>query len=75
MPKVQIRPQAEEDLFQIWHYIAVAHNSPTNAASFVKKLDRQFTALASSPQLGRQKLLISLRYINSHLMNTLFFIV
>ena len=53
MSLVSLRPQAEDDLAEIWAYIA--ENSPEQADAFISKIDREFRSLARHPFMGRQR--------------------
>ncbi len=53
MSSVSLRPQAEEDLAEIWAYIA--EDSPAQADAFISKIDRQFRSLARHPFMGRHR--------------------
>ena len=52
MPTVNKLSKAEEDLFDIWYYIAIEKTSRVNADRFIKKMDKAFSKLASSPDIG-----------------------
>ncbi len=52
---VSIRPRAEEDLYQIWYYIAVKNKSPLNAKRFISRLNGVFNKLSSNPKIGVAK--------------------
>ncbi len=51
--KLELRylPSAEKDLLSIFEWIALG--SPSRARSFVKKLDKRISGLATHPLLGR----------------------
>lgn len=53
MPHVLRRPQAAEDIAEIWDYIA--DDSLAAADRFVDQLDEQFGLLATQPQMGRAR--------------------
>lgn len=53
MRKVVISELAKEDLYQISDY--VAQYSPPAATRLMKRFRKQFDALASFPQLGRER--------------------
>ncbi len=61
MPSVVVRPQASDDLAEIWAYIA--EDSPRQADAFAVRLDREFRLLARNPNIGRARpeLLANLR--------------
>ncbi len=42
MPQVFIRPQAEEDIKEIWFYIAVESGYPQNGDSFIESICEKF---------------------------------
>jgi toxin ParE1/3/4 len=53
MPKVLKRPLAENDLEEIWWYIA--QDDPDAADSFLDKIEACCQALAQFPQMGRSR--------------------
>jgi toxin ParE1/3/4 len=54
MPNSQTRrPQAREDLLDIWHYIA--DDNETAATAFLRRIDRAIQMLADNPQAGRDR--------------------
>lgn len=53
MPVIIKRPSAENDLFEIWDYIA--DDSEARADAFIDMLDQKFFTLASNPGLGRTR--------------------
>ena len=55
MPLVQLSEKANEDLFEIWYYIAIENNNRTAADKFVEKLDDQFQLLAKNPHIGSSR--------------------
>ncbi len=55
MPQVLISIQAEEDLYAIWHYIAIDQQSPLNANRFIARFDNTFKSLAQTPLVGTSK--------------------
>jgi toxin ParE1/3/4 len=61
MSEVWKRPQAEEDLINIWLFIA--QDSPNNADRFLDRLDEKFHVLADNPLMGisREELASNLR--------------
>jgi toxin ParE1/3/4 len=61
MPIVKVAAAAEEDLREIWAYVA-EHNTEA-AGSLIKEITRRFALLRDHPQMGQQqdKLLINLR--------------
>lgn len=58
---VKVAAAAEEDLKQIWAY--VAQSNPEAASRLIKQITRKFTVLRDYPQMGREqhKLLVNLR--------------
>ncbi len=52
MAVVNKSKQANEDLYQIWHYIAIEKESPENAERFIEALDQIMVELAQSPSIG-----------------------
>lgn len=55
MAIVKLTPLAEEDLFEIWYYIAVKKKSHRNADRFIEKLDKEFFKLAKTPKMGKER--------------------
>ncbi|MGH6839464.1 MAG: type II toxin-antitoxin system RelE/ParE family toxin [Methylocella sp.] len=53
MPRILIRPRAENDLAEIWDFIA--EDSQARADSFLDRLDQNFHGLAGAPHLGRAR--------------------
>lgn len=51
MPVVLLRPRAQDDITDIWGYIA--DDSELQADAFVDRLDAKFQLLARQPGLGR----------------------
>lgn len=51
MPVVLLRPRAQDDITEIWGYIA--DDSELQADAFVDRLDAKFQLLARQPGLGR----------------------
>ena len=51
MPVVLLRPRAQDDITEIWSYIA--EDSELQADAFVDWLDAKFQLLARQPGLGR----------------------
>ena len=47
--------QAEEDLYEIWHYIAIERQNPLNADAFIHQLDAAFQVIGRTPQIGVMK--------------------
>ena len=52
MPQIIKSPQAEEDLINIWLYIA--QDSLENADRFIQYLEDRFLLLAENPLMGQQ---------------------
>lgn len=53
MPVVLLRPRAQDDITEIWGYIA--DDSELQADAFVDRLDAKFQLLARQPRLGRAR--------------------
>lgn len=53
MPVVLLRPRAQDDITEIWGYIA--DDSELHADAFVDRLDAKFQLLARQPGLGRAR--------------------
>lgn len=50
--KVQRNPRAEQDVIDIWFYIAVENRSRVNADRLLKRFDIVFEKLAKNPGMG-----------------------
>jgi toxin ParE1/3/4 len=61
MPRLLKRPEAENDLEEIWWYIA--QDSPHNADRFLDRIQESCLALVDYPQIGtkRDELKVGLR--------------
>src|ERR671939_582029 len=61
MPIVKVAAAAEEDLKEIWAY--VAEYNPDAAGKLIKEITGKFALLRDHPQMGREqdKLLVDLR--------------
>jgi toxin ParE1/3/4 len=61
MPIVKVAAAAEEDLKEIWAY--VAEYNPEAAGKLIKEVTRKFALLRDYPQMGRaqDKLMVNLR--------------
>jgi len=55
MAVIRKTKQAHEDLYHIWHYIAVENDNPQNAERFIDMLDQAMNDLAHSPKIGSVK--------------------
>ena len=55
MAIVKRTPLVEEDLFEIWYYIAVEKRSRLNADRFIDKIDTEFSKLAETPGMGTER--------------------
>lgn len=53
MAELLISPEAEEDLIDIWFYIA--QDSPVNADNYIDKLEQAGQKLADSPGMGVER--------------------
>ncbi len=53
MSRIEKRPEAEVDLYEMWEYIAV--DSPRDAGLLLKKLDEVFNLLVDNPEMGRTR--------------------
>lgn len=53
MPRLLKRPEAENDLDEIWWYIA--QDSPDHADRFLDRLQERLLALADFPKMGRSR--------------------
>jgi len=48
-------PRAEEDIIEIWFYIAIEKGDRNNADTFLKRMDQTFFDLAKNPKIGVRK--------------------
>ncbi len=55
MATVHRTAQAEEDIIDIWFYIAVENQSRLNADRFLQKMEKAFQKLAQTPLMGTTK--------------------
>ena len=53
MAKVLRQPAANEDLYEIWSY--VAHESFERAEALIDRFDEAFELLATQPEMGRAR--------------------
>lgn len=53
MPRVLTKPEADNDLVDIWLYIA--NDSPNNADRFLDRMREKFCSLAEAPQIGTRR--------------------
>lgn len=53
MPRVLKRPEAENDLDEIWWYIA--QDNPHNADKFLDRIQEKLLALAAFPSMGASR--------------------
>jgi len=53
MPRLLKRPEAENDLVDIWLYIA--QDNPVNADRFLDRIQESCLALANFPQMGTKR--------------------
>ena len=44
--------QAEEDLYEIWHFIVIEKQNPLNAYAFIFQLDAAFQVIVRTPEIG-----------------------
>jgi len=61
MPIIKVAAAAEEDLKEIWAY--VAEQNPEAASKLIKEITRRFALLRDHPHMGREQneLLVNLR--------------
>lgn len=52
MGQIKLTPLAQEDIIDIWHYIAVENKSVINADRFIDKMDAQLVFLSDNPRIG-----------------------
>lgn len=50
-----VSQKAEEDIIDIWYYIAVENKSSLNADRFMDKIEKQLLFLADNPGIGTLK--------------------
>lgn len=55
MAKVIKTPEAKEDIYEIWHYIAVENHNPENGEKYIDALDDTLFFLAQNPGIGIAK--------------------
>lgn len=55
MPRIIRTAAAEEDIIDIWFYIAVENKSQLNADRFMKRLDERLEFIARNPGIGMRK--------------------
>jgi len=53
MPVVKVAAAAEEDLREIWAY--VAERNTEAAGNLIKEITRRFAVLRDHPQMGRER--------------------
>ena len=53
MARVTHRPQAEDDILEIWNYIA--EDSVVEADLWIDRLDEKFALWATQPMMGRAR--------------------
>ena len=54
MKRIRLTASAQDDLAEVWHYIAVEQQSPLNADSVINAFDERFTLLAAQPDAGEE---------------------
>ncbi|MDL5051486.1 type II toxin-antitoxin system RelE/ParE family toxin [Oscillatoria amoena NRMC-F 0135] len=52
MGQIKLTPLAQEDIIDIWHYIAVENKSVINADRFIDRMDAQLVFLSDNPRIG-----------------------
>lgn len=52
MQRIRLTGSAQDDLAEIWHYIALEQQSPLNADSLADAFDERFQLLAQHPEAG-----------------------
>jgi toxin ParE1/3/4 len=55
MAKLLIRPLAENDLLDIWDFIAEAEADEINADRFLDLIQKKLEAIATTPGIGRSR--------------------
>ncbi len=55
MAQVKKTHQANEDLYEIWHYIAIENQNPENAERFIDSIDKALYTLAQNTKIGSAK--------------------
>ncbi len=51
----RVAPEAEADLDEIWHYLAIASGSVDVADRCIDSLTQRFLLLTSNPHIGRRR--------------------
>ena len=51
MARIEKRPDANLDLYEIWEYVAL--KSPANADRLIRRINEMFTLLAANPGMDR----------------------
>ncbi len=54
MPRIIRRPRVEQDLIDLWHYIA-ADSGEVRAAAVIDRIEQRLEALAAYPLMGRAR--------------------
>ncbi|HCS20012.1 MAG TPA: type II toxin-antitoxin system RelE/ParE family toxin [Bacteroidetes bacterium] len=52
MIKLDISEEANEDMFDIWYFIAIENANPNNADKFIEEFDEIFYIIARNPLIG-----------------------
>ena len=55
MPQIILTAQAEEDMIEIWFYIAVENKNQLNADRFMNRMGEKLELLAHSPGIGTRQ--------------------
>jgi len=63
MSQIQIRPLAENDLIEIWSYLS--QHSISTANKIISRFDQKFKMLAENPQMGRNRVELSIQDLRS----------
>ena len=53
MARIEKRPEAKLDLYEIWEYVAL--KSPARAERIIERIDEVFALLAQNPRMGREQ--------------------
>ena len=53
MARIEKRPDANLDLYEIWEYVAL--KSPTSAEKLIRRINKAFLLLAENPEIGRRE--------------------
>lgn len=63
--RFDISEEADEDMYDIWHFIAIVNSNPNNADKFIDEFDEVFSMIARNPFIGvlRDELVKGIRQV------------